>query len=82
MSNNVTEKIQVLISAEDMSSLNSLIMIDAIQKSERPVPLSTFVRQIIKDYIEERSECLEQKSFVGDNVKKYTNTLKNKSNKL
>jgi hypothetical protein len=73
MSDNVTEKIQVLISPDDMRSLSSLIMIDAIQNGTRPIPLSTFVRNIIKEYIEQNSEKLEQKSFVGESVKKYTN---------
>tara|TARA_Y100000389_G_scaffold204678_1_gene258813 strand:- start:3363 stop:3590 length:228 start_codon:yes stop_codon:yes gene_type:complete len=73
MSDNVTEKIQVLISPYDMRCLNSLIMIDAIQDGTRPIPLSTFVRNIIKEYIEQNSEKLEQKSFVGESVKKYTN---------
>lgn len=73
MSDNVTEKIQVLISPDDMRSLNSLIMIDAIQNGTRPIPLSTFVRNVIKEYIEQNSEKLEQKSFVGESVKKYTN---------
>ena len=89
MSGNVTQKIQVLISDEDMGILNALIMLNAIRTATKPVPLYTFVRELIRDYIDTNKGILdnkqEQRSIAADDVRRYINALKtekeNNSNK-
>jgi len=80
MSGNVTQKIQVLISDEDMVTLNALIMLNAIRTSRKPIPLSTFVRELIKEYIDTNKNLLEnglqQRSIAAEDVKRYINAIK------
>jgi hypothetical protein len=71
---NVTEKIQVLLTSDDTSKLNTILTLEALKNNSKPLPVSTFVRNIIKDYID--SYALEQKSFVSDIIKKHINELK------
>lgn len=71
---NVTEKIQVLLTSDDTSKLNTILTLEALKNNSKPLPVSTFVRNIIKDYID--SHALEQKSFVSDIIKKHINELK------
>lgn len=73
---NVTEKIQVLLTSDDTSKLNTILTLEALKNNSKPLPVSTFVRNIIKDYID--SYALEQKSFVSDIIKKHINELKGK----
>ena len=80
---NVTEKIQVLISSDDMHAVNSLLMMEALENGGRPVPLSTFVRELIKSYIDQNRHKLTQRSHVKDEVKVYVDAIKEeKSNSL
>ena len=72
----VTEKIQVLISQQDMAAVNSLLMMEALENGTRPIPLSTFVRELIKSYIEENRHKLGQRSFAKEEVRRYLNTMK------
>ena len=81
MSDNVTEKIQVLVSSQDMTLLNSLIMMDALHEGNKPVALSTFVRELIKDYINNNIHRLEQRSFAKEEVQRYIRAIKEESNK-
>ena len=60
------EKIQVLLSAEDLHELNTIIMRKAIEAKTRPEPISLYVRSLIKDHIIANQE--EQRSFVKDVV--------------
>jgi len=73
---NVTEKIQVLISSGDMASVNSLLMMEALENGTRPIPLSTFVRELIKSYIEENRHKLGQRSHAKDEAQRYLNIMK------
>ena len=78
---NVTEKIQVLISSGDMASVNQLLMMEALENGTRPEPLSTFVRELIKSYIEENRHRLGQRSHVKEEIQRYTTAMKqHKSN--
>lgn len=74
---NVTEKIQVLISKQDMTNVNTLLMKEALENGERPIPLSTFVRDLIKKYIEDNKNSLIQHSFVKNDIARYVNKMKN-----
>ena len=58
----LTEKIQVLISKNDLEELNHIIVRKALERKKRPVPLSAYVRDLVKKEIENNTE--EQSSFV------------------
>ena len=64
----LTEKIQVLLSKADIEILNGIMLGKAIKIGHRPVPLSTFIRAIIRKYIEE--ETKDQKSFSEEEANK------------
>lgn len=65
---NLKEKIQVLLTPEDMEQLNIIIMRKAIKAKTRPQPISLYVRSLIKENILANQE--EQISFVKEAVKK------------
>ena len=74
----LNEKVQVLLSKEDLEVLNRLILRDAYTEGIRPVPLSTYVRLIIKNHIEDNIHLLEEQiSFASNKVKEIKET-KNK----
>jgi hypothetical protein len=64
---NLTEKLQVLLSKNDVRALNTIIAAQAMENGEKPVPVSLYIRELIKRAIQENIP--EQKSFVGDKVK-------------
>jgi hypothetical protein len=72
---NVTQKIQVLLTDDDMSRLNTILMLEALKNKDKPLPISTFVRNLIKEHIS--SYNIEQKSFVSDVIKKHMDDFKN-----
>lgn len=67
MKNNLTEKLQVLLTKEDQRALNVIIARKSLEQGVRPVSLSSYVREIIKEHITENTP--EQKSFVVDVAK-------------
>jgi hypothetical protein len=67
MKNNLTEKLQVLLTKEDQRALNIIIARKSLEQGVRPVSLSSYVREIIKEHITENTP--EQKSFVVDVAK-------------
>jgi hypothetical protein len=68
MKNNLTEKLQVLLTKEDQRALNIIIARKSLEQGVRPVSLSSYVREVIKEHITENTP--EQKSFVVDVAKK------------
>lgn len=48
---NVTEKIQVLLTQDDMEQLNIILLMEALENNSKPESLSSYVRTIIRDYI-------------------------------
>jgi hypothetical protein len=62
------EKIQVLLSEDDLGELSSIIMRKALEMKKRPEPISLYVRDLIKTHILENQT--QQKSFVKDKIKK------------
>ena len=48
----LTEKIQVLLSKIDLEELNHIIVRKALERKKRPVPLSAYVRELVKKEIE------------------------------
>lgn len=73
---NVTERVQVLLSEYDMSLINSLIMLDALESGNRPIPLSAFVRELIVKYIEENRHKLSQRGFAKEEARRYLDKMK------
>jgi hypothetical protein len=67
MKNNLTEKLQVLLTKEDQRALNIIIARRSLEQGVRPVSLSSYVREVIKEHITENTP--EQKSFVVDVAK-------------
>jgi hypothetical protein len=63
---NLTEKIQVLLSKADSSALNIIIARRSIEEGTKPVPVSEYVRSLIKKDIE--SNITEQVSYVGEKI--------------
>lgn len=74
MGEQLIEKIQVLISKEDLKELNIIILNNALDIGSRPEPLSTFVRNLLKREIQlyHQRKNRAQKSFVRDEVKEIT----------
>ena len=60
MSEKLTEKLQVLLTSEEVSQLNWVILHDALQSNNKPQPVSAFIRQVIK-------EALKKKKISKDN---------------
>ena len=64
----LTKKLQVLLSEDEVTSINRIILNDAIEGGERPVSISAFIRDIIRKEIELRSDSI--KEWNKDNIKK------------
>jgi hypothetical protein len=64
----LTKKLQVLLSEDEVTSINRIILNDAIENGERPVSVSAFIRNIIRKEIELRSDSI--KEWNKDNIKK------------
>ena len=60
MSEKLTEKLQVLLTSEEVSQLNRVILHDALQSKSKRQPVSAFIRQLIK-------EALKKKKINNDN---------------
>jgi len=67
MSHKLTNKLQVLLSEEEVSTLNRIILNDAIQNGKRPISMSAFIRELIRAEIESRDE--EEKVFGKEKLK-------------
>lgn len=67
----LTKKLQVLLSDEEVTSINRIILNDAIQGGERPVSISAFIRAIIRKEIDLRADSIIE--WNKDNIKKLKN---------
>ena len=65
---NLTEKIQVLLSDSDYRALNIIIARNTIEYGKKAVPVSEYVRSLIKQNI--KDNITEQVSFVGEKINK------------
>ena len=68
MKEQLNEKIQVLISRNDLQDLNRIILNKALESGKRPLPLSAYIRELIKEDIDKH--VVEQKSFVKEHTDK------------
>jgi|TARA_B110000902_G_scaffold157165_1_gene180238 hypothetical protein len=64
----LTKKLQVLLSEGEVTSINRLILNDAIEGGERPVSVSAFIRDIIRNEIELKKDSIQ--AWDKNNIKK------------
>jgi ribosomal protein S3AE len=50
----LTKKLQVLLSEDEVSLINKIILNEAIESGERPVSISSFIRDIIRVEIDKQ----------------------------
>lgn len=67
----LTKKLQVLLSEDEVATLNRIILNDAIERGIRPISMSAFIRDLIRDEIDSRSE--DDKTFSKDKLKQLKN---------
>jgi hypothetical protein len=67
----LTKKLQVLLSDDEVTAINRIILNDAIEGGERPVSVSAFIRNVIRREIEMRGDSI--KEWNKDNIKKLKN---------
>lgn len=67
MSDKLTKKLQVLLTEEEVRDVNRVILNDALDSETRPISVSAFIRNLIKDELSKRS--VEQRSYIKQNLK-------------
>tara|TARA_B100000085_G_C18489393_1_gene490660 strand:- start:963 stop:1181 length:219 start_codon:yes stop_codon:yes gene_type:complete len=67
MSDKLTKKLQVLLTEDEVREVNRVILNDALEYEQRPISVSAFIRNLIKDELSKRS--LDQKSYIKQNLK-------------
>lgn len=63
----LTRKLQVLLTDDEVNQINRIILNEALETETRPVSVSAFIRNLIKDDLAKRT--IEQKSYVKQNLK-------------
>jgi len=63
----LTRKLQVLLTEEEVSQINRIILNEALETETRPVSVSAFIRNLIKEDLGKRT--IEQRSYVKQNLK-------------
>jgi hypothetical protein len=63
----LTRKLQVLLTEEEVSQINRIILNEALDTETRPVSVSAFIRNLIKEDLAKRT--IEQRSYVKQNLK-------------
>jgi len=54
MANKLNKKLQVLLSEEMVTTINRIILNDALENEERPISISAFIRDLIEKEINKR----------------------------
>ena len=67
----LTKKLQVLLSEDEVTLINRIILSDAIETGQRPISISAFIRDVIRIEIDKRSN--EIKKFNKIDIKKLKN---------
>lgn len=63
----LTKKLQVLLTEDEVSQINRVILNDALEYETRPISVSAFIREIIQAELAKRRP--EQKSYIKQNLK-------------
>tara|TARA_B100000497_G_scaffold105452_1_gene121733 strand:- start:425 stop:595 length:171 start_codon:yes stop_codon:yes gene_type:complete len=56
MSEKLTEKLQVLLTSEEVSQLNWVILNEALKNNNKPKPVSAFIRKLIKEALKKKNK--------------------------
>lgn len=64
----LTKKLQVLLSEDEVSLINRIILNEAIETGQRPISISAFIRDVIRDEIEKKASSI--KPFEKIDIKK------------
>lgn len=67
MSDKLTKKLQVLLTEDEVREVNRVILNEALEREQRPISVSAFIRNLIKDELDKRS--VEQRSYIKQNLK-------------
>lgn len=67
MSDKLTKKLQVLLTETEVREVNRVILNDALEYERRPISVSAFIRNLIKEELSKRS--LDQKSYIKQTLK-------------
>ena len=60
MSSKLTKKLQVLLSEEEVFIINRIILNEAIENGERPVSVSAFIRDLIRQEIDKKKRSSKE----------------------
>lgn len=63
----LTKKLQVLLTEDEVNQVNMIILNDALEKEERPVSVSAFIRVLIQQELIKRS--VEEKITIKKDLK-------------
>jgi hypothetical protein len=55
----LTKKLQVLLSEDEVSLINRIILNEAIETGERPISISAFIRDVIRNEIEKKASSIK-----------------------
>lgn len=64
----LTKKLQVLLSEDEVTMINRIILNEAIETGQRPVSVSAFIRDIIREEIDKKGNDI--KPWDKQNIKK------------
>jgi hypothetical protein len=64
----LTKKLQVLLSEDEVTMINRIILNEAIETGQRPVSVSAFIREIIREEIDKKGNDI--KPWDKENIKK------------
>lgn len=64
----LTKKLQVLLSEDEVTMINRIILNEAIETGQRPVSVSAFIRDIIRIEIDKKGNDI--KPWDRENIKK------------
>jgi hypothetical protein len=67
MSDKLTKKLQVLLTEEEVREVNRIILNDALDNETRPISVSGFIRNLIKNELSNRT--VEQRSYIKQNLR-------------
>ena len=67
----LTKKLQVLLTEDEVSAVNRIILNEALDNESRPISVSAWIRDLIKKELSAKS--IEQKSFIKNKLKNLNN---------
>lgn len=67
----LTKKLQVLLSEDEVTLINRIILTEAIETGQRPISISAFIRDVIRTEIDKRVDTITK--FNKIDIKKLKN---------